>query len=106
MIENNETIKECWNYYKTMISYIRNDPTQFNTTEVLLIKFERLLVSIDQTVIISEIFKGCIEQNYEAYSDDNGDDISIPIRSNELFFDEMLICIKLLVENSMNVIGT
>ncbi len=105
IIDSNDTIKECWGYYKTMISFIRNDPAQFNTNDEALAKFEKMLVSVDQTVLISEIFKGCVEQNYETYQEDE-EEIYVNVRSNELFFQEMLYCLKTQLDDAMKVVGT
>eukprot|EP00606_Chrysophyceae_sp_TOSAG23-5_P000989 GSChrysophyteH2.ASY1.ANO1.1643.1 assembled CDS len=105
IIDGNDAIKECWGYYKTMISFVRNDPEQFNTDEAALVKFEKMLVSIDQAVVVSEIFKGCIEQNFETYVEDR-DEYHVNVRGNELFFQEMLYCLRMETDNALKIIGT
>eukprot|EP01038_Epipyxis_sp_PR26KG_P006379 gene6379-8787_t len=107
IIKNNDILLESWSLYKMMISYIRADPPSFNTSIESIAKFERLLVSIDQSIMIGEIFKGCIEQNFEATFDDAGNSIQINVRNNQAFLTgEFLHCLKLIIENSLAVIGT
>jgi WASH complex subunit 7 len=107
IIEQNDMLQESWSYYKSLISYARADPSHFGTDEAGVTKFERLLVSIDQSVMIGAIFKGCIEQNFEEIEDiDSGEMINIRVRSNEIFLNELLFCIKNLLDTSLSVIGT
>jgi len=106
IIEQNEYLKEHWQFYKTMITYARQDPASFGTDEAGISKFERLLVSIDQSILIGEVFKGCIEQNFEAALDDGEGEVHINIRRNEAFFKEMLHALKHLVDSALSVIGS
>ena len=109
IVQSNDMLQECWGYYKSIIPMIRSDPSNFDTDEEGLMRFERLLVSIDQTIMIGEIFKGCIEQNFESYHDDGnleGEDTFIDVRKNETFLGEMLHCIKVIMDNALSVIGT
>ena len=105
IIEQNEYLKEYWNAYKTMITYARQDPASFGTDEAGISKFERLLVSVDQSILIGEIFKGCIEQNFESVVEEEGE-IHINVRGNEAFFKEMLNSLKSLVDSALSVIGS
>jgi WASH complex subunit 7 len=105
IIEGNDMIKESWSYYKTMIAYVRNDPNQFETDNPGLSKFERMLVHVDQTVLNGEIFKGSVEQNFEIFREDDVE-VFIDVRSNELFFRELLLCIKEDVDNALKLVGT
>eukprot|EP00981_Chlorochromonas_danica_P012186 scaffold4610_cov180-Ochromonas_danica.AAC.3 len=92
-----------------MIAYSRADPSSFGTTDDQIAVFERLLVSIDQNLMIGEIFKGCVEQNFEEVStnEDGGVEEMVIVRHNSLFLDgELMHTLKLMIETSVPVIGT
>lgn len=92
IIQQNEFAEDCWAAYKSMISYSRVDPAAFDTTVEEIAKFERLLVSIDQSIMIGEIFKGCIEQNFENhFPDENSSAVGINVRGNQTFLDGELM---------------
>lgn len=57
---------------------------------------------------LGEIFKGCIEQNFEtALEDDGVSTIPINVRNNVNFMTgEMLFCLKQIIEQSVPVMGT
>ncbi|RYH11491.1 hypothetical protein EON65_38700, partial [archaeon] len=57
IIQQNDVLLDCWNGYKSMIAYSRADPGAFGTSDEQIAVFERLLVSIDQTLMIG---KGCV----------------------------------------------
>lgn len=106
IIRQNETLRESWVLYKTMVStFVRNDPGTFDTDQDNVVKYERLLVSIDQTVMTGQIFKGCIEQQFEAAIEDDRE-VYVNVRGNQVFFAELLNCFKLILETSLNAIGT
>jgi WASH complex subunit 7 len=105
IVQQNDVLQEAWSHYKTMISYARADPASFSTDEVGVSKFERLLVSIDQSVMIGEIFKGCIEQNFETIIEDDRE-VHVSVRANQIFTTELLFCLKNSLENALNIIGT
>lgn len=80
-----------------MITYARQDPPSFGTDEGGVSKFERLLVSIDQSLMLGEIFKGCVEQNFESLLEVRGEgdvEMHVNVRGNEAFFNEMLAALK------------
>lgn len=108
IIQQNEFLQESWSYYKSMISYARGDPSSFGTDEVGISKFERLLVSIDQAVMIGEIFKGCIEQNFEIImlEEEEEKEVKVNVRANEVFMGELLFCFKTQLETALSIIGT
>lgn len=106
IVDQSESLKEHWGYYKTMITYARQDPASFGTDEAGIGKFERLLVSIDQSIMIGEMFKGCIEQNFEYLEEEEGQETCINVRGNEAFFKEMLHSLKALIDSSLAVIGS
>ena len=105
IIEQNDHLKEYWGAYKTMITYARQDPVSFGTDELGISKFERLLVSVDQSIMIGEIFKGCIEQNFEAVLEEEGE-MYINVRGNDAFFKELLNSTKSLIDSALSVIGS
>ncbi len=107
LIASNDMIGECWGYYKTMISYVRTDVEAFGTDADGLSTFERMLVSIDQTVLIGDIFKGCVEQNFEQYVDEDAQEpISINVRGNGLFFTELVFSLRQQIDIALRVLGT
>jgi hypothetical protein len=69
-------------------------------------------------VLSGEIFKNCIEQNFEEIKldilDDSKEDPTenpkdhiVRVRDNERFIDgELLACMKLMIESSLAIIGT
>ena len=90
-----------------MITIIRQNPSDFNTNIDNIIIFERLIISIDQSIMINEIFKGCIEQNFEILIDDNNNTSNINIRNNLNFIEkQFLYCIKEIILNNINKINT
>jgi WASH complex subunit 7 len=105
IVQQNDVLLEAWSHYKTMISYARADPASFGTDEVGVSKFERLLVSIDQSVMIGEVFKGCIEQNFETIIEDDRE-MHVSVRANQIFTTELLYCLKSHLENALQVVGT
>jgi WASH complex subunit 7 len=106
IIQQNEVLKSSWSKYKYMISMVRNDPSAFQTSEGDMAAYEKMLVSIDFNLMSGQIFKGCIEQNYEINVDPNSDEeIMIRVRDNETFIGEMLVCIKLILDTALNNIG-
>ena len=107
IIQNNENLLNSWNSYKSMITIIRQNPSDFNTNIDNIIIFERLIISIDQSIMINEIFKGCIEQNFEILIDDNNNTSNINIRNNLNFMEkQFLYCIKEIIVNNINKINT
>jgi WASH complex subunit 7 len=108
IIQQNDILLSSWSSYKVMISYIRADPSSFNTTHEGIEKFERLLVSIDQNLMSGDILNGCIEQNFEeAFEDDSATPIFISVRENNTFMSgEFLYNIKQVIEASPSVVGT
>eukprot|EP00602_Paraphysomonas_sp_CaronLab_P007109 CAMPEP_0185031460 /NCGR_PEP_ID=MMETSP1103-20130426/18944_1 /TAXON_ID=36769 /ORGANISM="Paraphysomonas bandaiensis, Strain Caron Lab Isolate" /LENGTH=1209 /DNA_ID=CAMNT_0027566997 /DNA_START=38 /DNA_END=3667 /DNA_ORIENTATION=- len=105
IIDQNDALKHAWVSYKHMISFARSDPSSFNTTESKLSSYEKLLVALDVNIMSREIFKGCIDQNYEINVNENDEETKISVRSNATFLAEMLHCTKSILENALAVIG-
>lgn len=108
IIQQNYILSDSWAAYKSMITYVRNDPSAFASTAEVVTKFERLLVAVDQSIMVGEIFQGCIEQNFEAaFEDDASTSIHINVRGNQAFLGkEYLYCLKFIVDNALAVVGT
>jgi hypothetical protein len=88
-----------------MISFVRNDMQAFNTTSEKIAPFERMLVALDLNIMSGEVFKGCIEQNYEINVSETGEEITIQVRDNETFLGELLHCMRSVVDNALANIG-
>jgi WASH complex subunit 7 len=108
IVQHNENLQNAWISYKSMISMARMDPSAFSTTTEEIAKFERLLVSVDQSIMIGEIFKGCVEQNFEdAQEADSEEVLRINVRNNVNFMTgELLHCIKQIIDLAVPVMGT
>lgn len=108
IIMHNEALQDAWFAYKSMVSLARADPSAFATTDEEIAKFERLLVSVDQAIMIGEIFKGCIEQNFEAaFEEEATTSLHINVRSNTLFMAEQLLyCMRSMIDGALRVIGS
>jgi hypothetical protein len=50
IITQNDALSSSWSAYKSMVAFSRADPESFQTNPEEIIKFEALLVSIDQKV--------------------------------------------------------
>uniref|UniRef100_K3X002 WASH complex subunit 4 n=1 Tax=Globisporangium ultimum (strain ATCC 200006 / CBS 805.95 / DAOM BR144) TaxID=431595 RepID=K3X002_GLOUD len=114
IVIDNPNIITSWDKYKRMMQYVRADPARYNITVDRVKQFERLLVSLDQTIMSAQVFQTCIEQDFEAFSsldpgdeddEDRSDDgesgrassdreSKIDIRTNRVFLDEFLHCIS------------
>jgi hypothetical protein len=55
--------------------------------------------------MVGEIFKGCIEQNLEAVSEEEGE-MYMNVRGNDAFFKELLNSTKSLIDSALSVIGS
>lgn len=105
VIDQNEILKESWTSYKYMIAIARSDTTAFSTTDQELANFEKLLVSLDNNIMTNEIFKGCIEQNFEVYLNVNNNfsEEFIRVRENITFLKELLSVHRSLIEHALEL---
>lgn len=117
IVLENPNILTSWEKYKRMMQYVRSDPPRYNVTVDKVKQFERLLVSLDQTIMSAQVFQSCLELDFEVFSggdlaaDDDesdssdsgrkerrtsssGDDSKIEICSNRVFLDEFVHCIS------------
>eukprot|EP01040_Poterioochromonas_malhamensis_P008770 gene8770-9504_t len=115
IISQNDNLLSAWSAYKSMIAFSRSDPQSFGTSTEIIIQFEALLVSLDSKVLSGEIFKNCIEQNFEEVKLnvlDEADGITstptiIHVRENDKFIENFLLNgLKLMIENTLSIIGT
>ncbi|KAE8882575.1 WASH complex subunit 4 [Phytophthora fragariae] len=117
IVIDNPNIITSWDKYKRMMQYVRSDPPRYNVTVDKVKQFERLLVSLDQTIMSAQVFQSCIEQDFEVFSggdvaeDDedpdgsdserggrrassSGGESRIDIRTNRVFLEEFVHCIS------------
>lgn len=112
IVIDNPNIIMSWDKYKRMMQYVRADPSRYNVTVDKVKQFERLLVSLDQTIMSAQVFQTCIEQDFEMFmagGDEEDDEDAaesesgrassdresrIEIRSNRVFLEEFLHCIS------------
>ena len=65
IIVENELLMSSWQNYKKLIQAVRADPERYGMTPSRVNKYERMLVSLDQNVLAGNMFRTCIEQNFE-----------------------------------------
>lgn len=123
LVADNTHIAVAWDKYKRMMQYVRSDPARYDVTVDAVKQFERLLVSLDQTIMSGQVFQTCIEQDFEAFGtefedqdreeSDSGkpsesEDCSsrIELRSNQVFLDEFSYCISARLSRSEVGINT
>ncbi|KAH7463041.1 hypothetical protein PRIC1_001751 [Phytophthora ramorum] len=117
IVIDNPNIITSWDKYKRMMQYVRSDPPRYNVTVDKVKQFERLLVSLDQTIMSAQVFQSCIEQDFEVFSggdaaedeeDPDGSDSErggrrasssggesrIDIRTNRVFLEEFVHCVS------------
>ncbi|KAJ0410707.1 hypothetical protein ATCC90586_008292 [Pythium insidiosum] len=125
IVLDNPSIVTAWDKYKRMMQYVRADPARYNITVDKVKQFERLLVSLDQTIMSAQVFQTCIEQDFEVFgSGDLGDeddedeeegrsgrassdhDSRIDIRTNRVFMEEFLHCISAKLSQAESAINS
>lgn len=107
IIQSNEPLMRGWSFYKTLIQSLRADSAKFDVSEEKAVKFERLLVSIDQSIMSGEIFRSCVIQDFEAMPLDDEDlPAVVRVRSNQVFVDEVFLCTRMLFDRHLAIINT
>lgn len=116
IVMDNSNIVTAWDKFKRMMQYVRADPERYSMTVERVKQFERLLVSLDQTIMGAQVLQTCIEQDFEALpylnddededEDEQGDGLTIDVRHNKVFLDEMFHCIKSRFDQCESIIGT
>ena len=107
VIDQNEALKQSWTSYKYMIAVARADTEAFSTNDKELAKFEKLLVSLDTNIMTNEIFKGCIEQNFEVYLNvqNNYMEEFVRVRENATFIRELLSSHRTLIDQALDIMN-
>ena len=122
IIQQNDVLLDSWSYYKTMLAGISTDPTNYDTTSDNIEKYEKLIRNLDTFLFSGDIFKNCIEQNFEIL--DNTSVVTpsvispsgkfqsistnnnlINIRNNQSFLTELLNYIKTNIESNITLIN-
>nr|CCA26974.1 KIAA1033 putative [Albugo laibachii Nc14] len=124
LVIDNTSIAVSWDKYKRMMQYVRSDPARYDVTVDAVKQFERLLVSLDQTIMSGQVFQTCIEQDFEAFGSPESEDLDheesdpgkpsgsedgssrIELRSNRVFLDEFIYCISARLSTSEAGINT
>lgn len=106
IVAENDVLRDSWAQYKVMMSYARADPASFGMDAEKVATFEKLLLSIDQSVMSGEIFKGCIEQDFQFMAGVNMPDMELNVRKNSTFLEALLASLKRCLEGSMAAVGT
>ena len=90
LVTENDCIVSAWLAYKKMMQVVRADPKRFGWNEKKVKRYERLLVSLDQTVMAGAMFQSCVEADFESPQEDDGDDGGrrIDIMDNRVFLKE------------------
>ena len=85
LVLNNDEITNSWMAYKKMMQYVRADPSRYSMDEEKVKQFERLLVSLDQTVLAGAMFQFCVEQDFEQPPLDGEGSTRVNVCDNKIF---------------------
>ena len=90
LVSENDCITSAWLAYKKMMRVVRADPEKFGWTAARVKRFEKLLVSLDSTVLAGAMFQFCVEADFEAPQEDDGGGGGkrIDIADNQVFLAE------------------
>ncbi len=111
-VQQNDSLLDFWSCYKSMITLIRQNMHLYDTNDGEILRLERIVVSIDQTIMIGEIFKNCVEQNFDdvfasSSSYNHGSNPAIvkidSVRHNTLLQQDILSFVKLTLDNHVNI---
>ena len=116
IITNNESLQEAWLAFKSMVSFSHQDPGSTSTEgslaptndPKLLANFELLIFGIQQNIMMGEIFRNCIEQNYETTQPNElNETYQIEIRNNLAFLEgDLELYLKSSIDKALSVINT
>ena len=69
-----------------MHQYVRAEPSRYGIDEERVRQFERLLVSLDQSVMSGAMLQSCIEQDFEVtpLDDEGGPSMIVDVRNNKV----------------------
>lgn len=65
IIALNDQLPTCWGMYRRMMKTIAKDPTKYNAQLDELYKFEKLMFDIQGLIMDGQIFRNCIEQEFD-----------------------------------------
>jgi WASH complex subunit 7 len=96
IIMDNPAISDAWESYKRMMQFVRAEPSRYGIDEERVRQFERLLVSLDQSIMSGAILRSCVEQDFTqmATDDEEGRGVTVEVRNNKLFLDEFFFCTR------------
>ena len=107
LVTENDCIVSAWLAYKKMMQVVRADPKRFDWDENKVKTYEKLLVSLDQTVMAGAMFQSCVEADFESPQEDDGDDGGrrIDIMDNRVFLKEFFTLLSEDLEENVAAIG-
>jgi WASH complex subunit 7 len=107
IIEQNEYIVGAWSEYKVLMTFAKADPKAYGVDPSHFALFEKLLLSIDQGLLVGEIFKACIEQDFQFVQGVDGHpDMQVNVRNNSLFLENFKSVITYFMQSALTVVGT
>uniref|UniRef100_A0A158Q8R7 WASH-7_N domain-containing protein n=1 Tax=Elaeophora elaphi TaxID=1147741 RepID=A0A158Q8R7_9BILA len=65
IIRQQSTLQQHWQSYYRAMQLIAHNPSQFDATSDLLQPLQRLITSIDQSIMQANLYKGCCQQMFE-----------------------------------------
>lgn len=107
LVTENDCIVSAWLAYKKMMQVVRADPKRFEWDENKVKTYEKLLVSLDQTVMAGAMFQSCVEADFESPQEDDGDDGGrrIDIMDNRVFLKEFFTLLSEDLDENVAAIG-
>ena len=107
LVTENDCIVSAWLAYKKMMQVVRADPKRFEWEENKVKTFEKLLISLDQTVMAGAMFQSCVEADFESPQEDDGDDGGrrIDIMDNRVFLKEFFTLLSEELNENIAAIG-
>jgi WASH complex subunit 7 len=107
VVVQNQNIIPAWSAYKRMMQFVRAEPETYDTNEAQVQKFERLLVHLDQSIMVGATFQGCIEMDFEELVPvEDGDPDSVTVRNNPQMLKELFYCLRSNIDRAYEMIDT
>ena len=106
LVLNNDEITNSWIAYKKMMQYVRADPSRYGMDEEKVKQFERLLVSLDQTVLAGAMFQFCVEQDFEQPPLDGDDGVRVDVCDNKVFLSHFFKGVAQRLQHHSAQLGT
>jgi WASH complex subunit 7 len=108
LVTENDCIVSAWLAYKKMMQVVRADPERFGWSAARVKRFEKLLVSLDSTVLAGAMFQFCVEADFEAPQEDDGGGGGgkrIDITDNQVFLDEFFRLLSEDLDENVSGVG-